>query len=208
MIDLGKFEWLKSIFSQEINNCTIRIYNKISYYEIYITYYESQLCNEIRKTVKDIAEKIKLNNFMIGHGNVMLEINSGYDRIEIHKIIMEITELFSDKNTELIESMEIDNVGNLIVKPKNKTFENIYKVGNQVKWNNDEKFIYSYIPEIINWNLTLEDIVEAVYNQYKIILKINKETIYKNDFWNRNKLLKIDFKRKIEKIFNNFFCNE
>jgi hypothetical protein len=178
---LLKLIWLKYAFSQKINDCKIRIYNKKTYYEIYITHF-SQMCGEIRREINKILENYELSHCITGHGNILLKINSTYDKKRIYDIILEITELFCDKNTELLESIEIDNIGNLILKPKNKTFENINKIETHIKWDNDKKYIYSYIPVKINYNITLENIVEVIFEEYRIILKTNSETINKINF--------------------------
>ena len=143
MKNILKYIWLKSKFSQNINNCKIRIYNKIENYEIYITYF-SQMCNEIRETINNIFKKYKLDNCITGHGNILFNISKTHDKNEICKIIIEITEFFSDENTELIESIEIDNIGNLMIKPKNRSFENINKIESQIKWD-DEKNVFFHI---------------------------------------------------------------
>ena len=191
MINIFKLIWLKSIFSKNINNCKIRIYNKIIYYEIYITYY-SKMCKGVRKTINDILKKYKQDSCVTGHGNIIFNVNKILDKNEICKIIFEITKLFSDENTEIIEFIEIDNFGNLIIKPKNLTFENINKIESEVKWNNEKKYIFSYIPVKVNYNLILEDIVNVIYKEYNIILKNNKETLDKinhDDIINELKIL-------------------
>jgi hypothetical protein len=135
------------------------------------------MCNEIRKSIRSIIENYKIIDLLIGHGNIMLKINTFNNKKEICKIILEITELFNRKNIELVEFIGIDNINNLYVKPKNMIFDKINKKGSQVKWNKEFKYIYSYIKVMDNWNLTLEDIVEAIYKEYNIILNIDKEIL-------------------------------
>jgi hypothetical protein len=75
------------------NNCKIQIWNRRKYYEVQITHF-SITNDEINKRIKNVLEKYDLIKFIYGHRNIVFEINSSKNIMEINNIILNVTKIF------------------------------------------------------------------------------------------------------------------
>ena len=85
------------IFLRKINGFKIRIYNKKTHYEIYITH-PMELDIEKKEEIKKILENSNINNYMYGHNNIYFESRPKLKRMNIYKIILEIINALREGN--------------------------------------------------------------------------------------------------------------
>jgi hypothetical protein len=77
----------------------------------------------------------------------------------------------------LIEFIRIDTDGKIIIKPNKMNFSFIYRAGKQVNWDEKNKYI-CFKP--IEWDYIkcLNHIRETIFDEYGIILIVNKDTTF------------------------------
>jgi hypothetical protein len=68
----------------------------------------------------------------------------------------------------------------LLVFPENEHFKYIYRTASGVNWNNDEKYLFSQIPkewDDVKW---FNHILCTVLDEYGVLLKVNRKTLFEN----------------------------
>ena len=80
----------------------------------------------------------------------------------------------------IIDRIALSETGILFVKPKDYTFEMIYRSAKGVHWDSQRNCLYHNAPQKWDALRWYEQIVSAVKDEYGGILKISPETIYVN----------------------------
>ncbi len=82
--------------------------------------------------------------------------------------------------TEVIQKIEIDNLGRLCIFPKNAKFTLIYRSAAEVHWDNKNFFLFYPKPREWTYFDWYRHIISIVQNEYNCQLIINEHTIWIN----------------------------
>ena len=84
---------------------------------------------------------------------------------------------------EIIEKISIDKNGCLNIKPKQYSFDMIYRSASGVRWDAQERYLYT-IASLMDKSVTIKQmyrqIILAVNDEYGISLNITEETVFEN----------------------------
>jgi hypothetical protein len=84
------------------------------------------------------------------------------------------------KAEDQIAEIGIDQAGLLYVKPKTQTFPFIYRAAMGVSWDDDTGRLLSRMPRDWSYARWFEQVLEAVIDEYAVLLKIGPHTIWSN----------------------------
>ncbi len=82
--------------------------------------------------------------------------------------------------SDIIKQVEINDLGQLHIKPENETFILIYRTATEVHWDEKNKILYSPKPQewtYLNW---FNHIVNVAKSECLIELKLNEKTNWVN----------------------------
>ena len=88
---------MKILLPRKTDNCKIRFYSKRLTNEIYIQLLIIELDNdnfEIKEKLKNILANKNINKYLIGHGNIFIEINKQYKFKDVLQLIKLVATLF------------------------------------------------------------------------------------------------------------------
>ena len=80
----------------------------------------------------------------------------------------------------LIEKIILNKEGVLFVKPKNYSFDMIYRSAMGVHWDKNESLLYHNLPKDWNNLRWYRQIISAVKGEYGVTLKVDSKTVYEN----------------------------
>lgn len=81
---------------------------------------------------------------------------------------------------EEIAEVSLDTEGRIRVKPTNKAFPFIYRVGVGIYWDEKHQFLYPKALGITEAEVWFTEILNAVKSEYKIDLRLTLKTKWKN----------------------------
>jgi hypothetical protein len=81
---------------------------------------------------------------------------------------------------ENVSKIIIGDNRRLLVFLKNEDFEHIYRTASGVNWNNDKKYLFSQIPEEWDYVKWFNHILCTVLDEYGVLLKISRKTLFEN----------------------------
>ena len=81
---------------------------------------------------------------------------------------------------DLIAEIGIDDEQRLWVRPLKESFDQIFRSGMEVHWDNDRKRLFSPKPRQWSYLRWFAQIVSAAANEYGVSLKLTPATVWRN----------------------------